>query len=217
MRIALLVVGILFSLLMLWSSTDQLIASYFAARSLEGARAGNAREAVSNIDRAIALNPLVATYRTVRASYYSSLAEPEVTYAEVKAMVAIHPYYFRNQVRAGQMLNGTEAERHYLRAVELVPNSAKLREQVAAFYLDIKNPAAALHQLDIAIALVDDSTWAFYSHYLAGLAYLQLRDGRQAERELRTSIEQSNNRPTCRKALQILLERVPHYAGRTCR
>ncbi len=78
-------------------------------------------------------------------------------------------------------------------------------------------PSQMLHQLDIAIALVDDSTWAYYSHYLAGLAYLQLGDSQQAEQELRTTIEQSDNRPACHKALRILIERVPHYEGRKCR
>lgn len=217
MRIALLVATILCSLALIALSTDQFLAAYFGARSLKSAQAGNTRKAVSNIDRAIALNPLVATYRTVRASYYVSLAKPEVTYAEVKAMVAVNPYYFRHQVRAGQMLNNDDAEAHYLRAVELVPNSAKLREQVAGFYLDIGEPWAALQQLDIAIELVGDSTWAFHSHYLAGLAYLQLGEPWRAEQELRTSIEQSDNRSTCQKALLILIEMVPNYAGETCR
>jgi len=217
MRTALLVVAILFSLLILWHSTDQFLAAYFAARSLESANAGNAREAVTNIDRAIALNPLVSTYRSVRASYYVSLAPPETTYAEVKAMVALHPYYFRHQVRAGQMLNSADAESHYQRAIELVPNSAKLREQVAGFYLDTEQPVLALNQLDIAIALVNDSTWAFYSHYLSGLAYLQLGDARRAEQELRTSIEQSDNRPVCYKAVLLLTDIVPDYAEEPCR
>ncbi len=216
MRTSLLVTS-LFSLLMLWHSTDQLLASYFAARSLENAQAGTARDAIKNIDRAIRFNSLVSTYRLVRASYYFTLDKPEATYAEVKSMVALHPQYFRHQVRAGQMLNPTDAEAHYLSAIDLVPNSAKLREQVAAFYLDIGEPGPALKQLDIAIGLLDDSAWALNAHYLAGLAYLQLDDPEQAQREFRETIERSTTSPVCYKALVLLTEMLPDYEGRTCR
>ncbi len=109
-----------------------------------------------------------------------------------------------------------QAEQYYLRAADLVPNSARLHEQIAGFYLDVGQPQAAFTHIDKAVELVEDSDWAYYSYYLAGIAHTMMGNTEGARLAFITTIAKSNSSSVCYPALIRLVEIMPEYEGETC-
>lgn len=109
-------------------------------------------------------------------------AEPRRALQEPPALNA-----YEDGIAAYQQGNYRDAATYLRKATEITPNNLQAHLYAADAYLRIEQPQAALFHIERILAVPGNSVYEDAEWYKA-LAYLQLKEGRKAQRQLETVI-----------------------------
>ncbi len=201
--------------------SSSFIGSVFASDSITKARANDGVGALDRMSLAIRLSPMVSTYPRLRSEYLLALisADPTIreTYEPLVAQdlqktIQLNPWYHRHYIKAAEAAERLDQPdqgiKLYNRALQLVPNSSRLHNRIAASLIDNDQAELAIEYIDNAIRLTQDSVWAYQSYYLAGIAFEDLEQPKNAASAVLLSLNKAPNSNLCSLALQYLQQRI---------
>jgi len=170
---------------------------------------------------AIKLSPMVSTYPRLRSEFLLALVSEDPTTREtyestiatdLEKAINLNPWYHRHYIKAAEAAERLDQPeqgiRLYNRALQLVPNSSRLHNRVAASLIDNDQAERAIDYIDNAIRLTDDSDYSYQSYYLAGIAFEDLQQPRNAAAAVLKSLSKAPNSDLCSLAIQYLQQRV---------
>ena len=195
-----------------------------ASSSIKESRQQKGNEALQNIGKAIRLSPLVSTYPEIRARYYLSVVrqdpdtkdslEPLIS-KDLNKAIRINPWYHRHYIRAAITADSLgridESVTLYSTALLLVPNSSRLRDQLASELIKANRPKEALPILDASIRITNDNGWSYRAYFLAGVAYDSMEQSTNAAASILRSLERAPNSELCKDAIEYLTARLNNF------
>ncbi len=209
------------SLLLVVFYISSFTASAFASSSITSARQNNGIAALDKMSIAIKLSPMVSTYPRLRSEFLLALitADPTTrsTYEPIVARdlekaIKLNPWYHRHYIKAAEAAERLDQREQgiklYNRALQLVPNSSRLHDRVAASLIDNDQAELAIDYIDNAIRLTQDSDYSYQSYYLAGIAFEDLKQPQNAAAAVLRSLNKAPNSNLCYLAIQYLQQRV---------
>ncbi len=209
------------SLLLVVFYISSFTASAFASSSITSARQNDGIAALDKMSVAIKLSPMVSTYPRLRSEFLLALitADPTTrnTYEPIVARdlekaIKLNPWYHRHYIKAAEAAERLDQREQgiklYNRALQLVPNSSRLHDRVAASLIDNDQAELAIQYIDNAIRLTQDSGWSYQSYYLAGIAFEDLKQPRNAAAAILRSLNKAPNSNLCNLAIQYLQQRI---------
>ena len=201
--------------------SSSFIGSAIASSSISRARANDGVGALDRMSLAIKMSPMVSTYPRLRSEFLLALitADPTTrnTYEPIVARdlekaIKLNPWYHRHYIKAAEAAERLDQREQgiklYNRALQLVPNSSRLHDRVAASLIDNDQAELAIDYIDNAIRLTQDSVWAYQSYYLAGIAFEDLKQPQNAAAAILRSLNKAPNSNLCSLALQYLQQRI---------
>ncbi len=165
-------------------------------------------EALSTIDRAVALDGAKPAYRSLRADMLLMLDQFEEALKEAQAVLDLkcdHWQSFAQMMGAATGLGRVrDAEAYARELVRLAPDEPTALQTASAFYLSQDRPDEALELVD---KVLDIDAGDQLARYLRGLVLFKMGDYRRASEELRQS---ASHRPDSVFAHSLLADSLLH-------
>lgn len=204
--------------------SSNFIGSVFASNSIKRAKQNDGVGALSRMSIAIKLSPGVSTYPRLRSEYLLALIEADPTTKEayepiiaqdLERAINLNPWYHRHYIKAAeaasQLDQPEQSIKLYNRALQLVPNSSRLHDRLAAILIDNGQSELAIGYIDNAIKLTQDSDWSYRSYYLAGIAFENMQQVENAAQAVLMSLKKSPNSSLCPLAIEYLQKRIVDF------
>ena len=199
--------------------------------AIERFKEGDYQAALSELDSAIELAPDISVYYNHKASVYvayhvntrirpeeecSARADVPYTFCLAnqahesnKNGVERRPFYYRSRLalaHSAYNLRSKDVIRHYEEVLATVPDSWKLRDDLAEVYLDAGQAEAALKATEESIAITADSDLSAEAYFFQGKAHGALGDLEKSAASLERSLELGLIEDLGLEATQLLAE-----------
>lgn len=161
-------------------------------------RAGDLKEAVEDLKRAVALNPKLPGVRALYGQALLEAGNPDLARTELEAELASNPLDFDANLYLGVLLKAEDhdtALRHFRRALDVRPGDIPTRYQIATVELARMRNAEATSMLE---AIVKEAPTFLEAHVALATAYY--RQQRKADGDQQKAIVERLTREKAEKA-----------------